>query len=236
MKNSYVCATISGGLDWHDIRTWSEFLTEDRKFEITDITKAISAHVWHALDSMRITSGNAADTITLADIPSMESVTDCIANKKAFRVTSKDGYELEAVWNPEKNVLEQYYYGGQMSYETIYETKEILPENVIYIASQNFLCPAKGIPSATRFYKEPFTDLESARTELRRIQASIQEIGMSRPELIIADKTKICNTDWYKCNTRVIDILSKHPELDDESYFRILVEQHLEALKARTAA
>lgn len=238
VENTYVSVNICGGLDWHDIKTWSNFLQENGKFELTDAIKAIAKHVYKELKNMYISSSDSENKTVLENIPSLEEVTECIRNRKTFSVTSEDGLELEASWNPEENQLTQGFCSGQVSYYITYDILEIAPENVIYIASENFLCPMKGVPSVGRFYKAPFISLEDAQKECERIQAAIKERNDKnvQPELVIADKTVISETDWYKYNMQVIDLLAEHPELDNADNFKLQVQYHLEKLKEKIAA
>lgn len=237
-KNTYVRVTTSGGLDWHDISTWSNFLKEGGKFEIKNVFEVIAKHVYEELQKMHISTSNPESKTVLESIPSLEEVTEYICDKKTFKVTSKDGYELEAYWDPVENTLNQYFYAGQVSYHVYYDIKEIAPENLIYIAIENFLCPMKGISSVERFYKAPFTNLEDAQKECERIRAAIKERVDDRvqSEPIIADCNVITKTDWYKYNMQVIDILAAHPEIDNEENFKVLVQPHLDALKEKLAA
>lgn len=231
--NTYICATINGGLDWHDIKQWSEFLQENGMFEIKDTVKTIANHVFEELQKMEIITENPDTKTVLANIPSLEEIAEHICKKEAFTVESPDGFELNACWDPEKNALNQYFYAGQVCYDICYDVKEIEPENVIYIAGENYLCPEKGIPSVERFYKKPFTDLEDARAECNRIQTAIKGRNAEnvQPGLVIADKTKICKTEWFIYNMQAIELLENHPELDTEDNFHIFVQAHLEKLK-----
>lgn len=238
VKNTYVSVNTYGGLDWHDISTWSNFLQEGGRFEIKDVFGTIAKHVYRELKKMRISSSNSEQATVLANIPSLKEITKCIRRKRTFTVTSEDGFELEACWNPKENTLWQYYYAGQISYSVSYDIKRIAPKNLIYIAAENFLRPMKGIPSVIRFYKTPFTSLKDAQKECGRIQTEIKrrDTESVRPELIIADKTKINKTEWYKYNMQVIKILAEHPELDNDCNFELTVTRHLEKLKEKIVA
>lgn len=238
VKNTYVSVNTYGGLDWHDISTWSSFLQEDGRFELKDAFKAIAKHVYKELKNMSSSSSNSEDKIVLENIPSLKEITSCIRNKIAFTVTSSDGYELEAFWKPEENQLVQDFYAGQVSYCVSYDIIEIEPKNRIYIAAENFLHPMKGISSVERFYKAPFTHLEDAQKECERIQTAIKKRNDEnvQPELIIADKTVISETGWYKRNMQVIDLLEEHPELDNDCNFELMAECHLEKIKEKIAA
>lgn len=238
VKNTYVCVNTYGGLDWHDTSTWSSCLQEDGRFELKDASKSIAKHVYGELTSMCISSSDSEKKTALEDIPTLKEITKCICSKAAFTITSSDGYELEAFWNPKENQLIQNFYAGQVSYCVSYNIMEIEPENLIYIAAENFMCPMKGVPSVERFYKAPFTRLEDAQKECKRIQTAIKKRNDEnvQPELIITDKTIISETDWYKCNMQVINTLKEHPELDNADNFELPVQYHLERLKEKIAA
>lgn len=236
MKNTYVSVNTYGGMDWHDTKTWSKFLTENNRFELTNPMKAIAKHVYKELQDMYTSctqNGKTTKTV-LNNIPSLDEIAKHIAEKESFSVTSKDGYELEAYWNPEENQLTMDYFAGQVSYDIAYEIMEIESDNLIYIAAQNFLCPMKGVPSVTRFYTKPFDNLADAQKECERIQASIDSDNV-RAELILADKTVMCNTEWYKSNNHVIELLKAHPELNTPENFKLLVKEHAKALEQKIA-
>lgn len=228
--NTYVNVTACGGIDWHDYRTTETFLQENGKYEIQDAEGVIAGHIHQELSDMVIDTQHNGKT-RLRDIPDTETIKAYIQNKEPFTVTSENG-DLEASWHPEKSKLIQYYMFGQVTYDLDYGIKNIAPEDVIYFAVENFLAISKGIPSIQRFYRKPFTDLETARTALKELRTHDGRCpnGIVK-ELLIADRNEITQTDWYKFNMQVIDILTAHPELDTEDNFECNVIAHIEKLE-----
>lgn len=238
MKNTYIRRTVTGGLDWHDISSESEFLKETGAFEIKDVAKTIAKDVYEHLRTMRISTENPGSVTVLANIPSLEEITKNIRDKKEFTVASADGFELLACWKPENNALQQFFYAGQVTYDVEYGIREIEQKNVVYVAIENYLTPMKGIPSIERFYHGPFTDIDDAKREFDRIQKYINARGTEgvRPELLIIDKQKIRRTEWFRYNRQVIRLLEENPQLDTADNFRIQVQAHLETIKEKLAS
>ena len=242
MMNTYINTSSYGGMDWHDCRTIDSFLKENGKYEITDIDAAIAKEVHKELCNMTVSTEykDRTETLSLANVPSLETVTEYIRNNQEFTVTSDDDKEcpeLEASWNPEKKKLYQYYMHGQISYDLSFDIYSINADDVIYIVSENFLAPMKGVDTVQRFYQKPFTNIEDAKKALKAMQVREDySVNGVVKELLIFDKNKISSTDWYKCNMQVIDIMEAHPELDNEENFMILVQPHIDVLKEKIAA
>lgn len=225
-----------GGFDWHDQTMTSRYLTENGNPDIKHPSKVIAAHLHKTLVDMEISSKAQDGTETrtkLENIPSVSEIETYITNGKSFTVSSEDGYELEAVWRPEKNQLDQYFMAGQVWYDTTYTVENIADENVWYFVTESFLCPEKGVPCVNRFYQRPFTNMAEARKamdELKLHEELASDKGIVK-EMLILDKTTITERDWYKTNMEVVEFLENHPELDTAENFRMYVAAHLEHLK-----
>lgn len=234
MKNlTFINVSTYGGMDWHDCKITNEQLKENGAYAITNPTKVITEHLYKELCKVYTEEENIR-TI-LENIPSIQTIENCIENKKNFSATSSDGMTIEVVWNAEENTLYEYYYGGQVFVKLTYEVSTIKENNILYFVTENFLCPAKGVPTVSRFYHMPYTTEKEAEQALadftlHRLLINQQSVA----ELVILDKQKTEKTEWYKVNTEIISLLETHPELNTDKLFCIYANEHLDNIKHAT--
>lgn len=249
-KLVFINAETYGGFDWHDSYSTNEFLKNDQgEYAITStddknkdatVLATIAKHMHQSLQEVGFDSqysdsnGNIIRTVHvgLINIPSVEEIIQHLTNRTIFKCVSSldDIAEIETEVNPEDYTLNSYYSGGSF-YSTHYTAYEIEPEDILYIAIENFHVPTKGVPAVERFYKMPFVELKDAEDALQNmiLHEDLCYHGCSK-ELIIIDKNNIPDNPWYKSNVDVINFLKEHPEADNKDNFRIFAEAHLKTL------
>lgn len=111
--------------------------------------------------------------------------------------------------------------------------REIDDENVRYLGCENFL--PKDIPSALRFYHEPFVNLEEFMKYFEVMNLHQKEDdghvwAESVKEMLIIDISICEKSEWFKDNMQVIKMIENHPELGNPELFRMQEGYHLLAM------
>ncbi|MEH2932123.1 hypothetical protein VSQ48_19915 [Candidatus Ventrimonas sp. KK005] len=140
------------------------------------------------------------------------------------------GEVYDGRWSEQADVfgykVSESYAFGQVFYETEYRVMDIAKERVCYIPEEQFYAVYKGAPLIERFYHEPFDRYEEAVLFMASIE---KHDPKSELVILVHDRLKIVETEWYKENMKVVEELRLHPEKKD--VFLIPVKDHLRELK-----
>lgn len=222
-------AVTVGGLDWHDIKKMEEYLTVNGGYNIPeektvetiykDIVAAYDVPIpFTAACVMYVYNNKEASCKFQDDI-------EGTGYQLYWRVVDEDTYEKVLVFNC-------WYGGGQVDYKTIYHIGDIPDEEVVYMVVENFLCPAKGVPSVQRMYREPFTDLTEAREYMESLPIAGKDKSMygSRKELIVTSLGLI-NQKWLEEQRKANALMKKCGQSNQSDDFCIFTEADIERLK-----
>lgn len=214
-----IAATTHGGMDWHDIRTTTQFLKEkfknDYNIASENINTVIANDVFKSMKGMftSVTSFKDETTVTkkLENIPTFEEILKAVEKKETLEVHSNPDkteygeiYELTFTLKEKDGVIHVYqeYMYGQFSFDTDYVVYDIPDEKVGYIVAENFLCPMKGVPSISRFYHEAYDNLAEAKLAMKKMK--LHKDYDSVKEMYIANMDEMREREWYKKNINAI--------------------------------
>ncbi len=222
----YIKKSLYGGLNYKDAKEVISQLEWDGRFDVP---------------------ADAVEACILSDImvrfpqADKEKIRDALeGNRKyKFHIPSTNDGIVASPDEPEERwpnwveisgyqVSEQYLF-GQVFYETAYDVEDITEENVCYIPREQFYAMFKGIPLIERFYHEPFSRYDEAVAFLESME---KHDPKSEVVILVHDRSKIMETDWYKANMKVVEELRSHPEKKDR--FAIPVSVHLGLLGIKT--
>lgn len=222
----YIKKFLYGGLDYHDAKEVISQLEWDGRFDVPadSVEACILADVmvrFPQADKGKIKDALEGNGTYKFPIPSTDDGT----------VASPD--EPEEQWPDWAEIsghkVSEHYACGQVFYETEYDVKNIAEENVCYIPSEQFYAIYKGIPLIERFYHEPFSQYDEA---VKFMESMEKHDLRSEVVILVHDRPKIMETDWYKANMKVVEELRSHPEKKDR--FAIPVSVHLGMLGIKT--
>ncbi len=247
-----------GGIDWHDSKETTTYIKENGSYDISDPEKTIEEEVVKAFKEFcnrEINDLQRAERKPENPIPDIIPSEDEI--RKAVRevrviVAGFDGdtyeldgeerkyYETALTYIPAEREIVYEYLGGQITQHVWFVVHDIPDENVRYLATENFLCPNKGIPSVSRFYSLPVKTQEEAEKQLEELQLHDRNKDVwakSVKELAIIDVDVTPNTTWYALNIQAIraeeslkETLERY-NLPMEIPFRMYAKVHIEALE-----
>lgn len=169
------------------------------------------------VDSGKIQGALKGEGMYKFHLPSTED--DTVASQDESEEPWPDWAEISG------HKVSEYYAFGQGFYETEYTVEDIAKENVCYIPEEQFYAMYKRFPLIERFYHEPFSRYDEAVTFLESMK---KHDPKSEVVILVHDRPKIMETDWYKANMKVVEELRSHPEKKDR--FAILVSVHLKKL------
>ncbi len=260
-----------GGIDWHDSSDSTNYLKENDSFNITNTEKVIEDAIvkrfkefynWIDTDP----NGNNKNN-TVPDIrPSEEDIRAAIRNKQNIAakfngMTYNDDPSDPKVWYDceirylaktdeypsDVHRIKEIFACGQFEYTYWFVEKEIPDENVRFLATENFPCPSKGVPSISRFYSFPVKTQTEAEKQLEELQLHMPDGDNvwvePNKELIIFDVDITSNTMWYAlniqaiCLTKELEKMKKEYNLTLDMPFKMYTAHHIEMLeKAKTQA
>lgn len=219
-----------GGMDWHDCCETTDFLEENGSFSIVNPDTVIAKHLYRLMTEIQSDTFEKdvlTKSVRLQNIPSYDEVYKAVRDGKEIYLTSPeetDQYgtacELDFRY---KNKKVTYCYGfGQVNYSGEYITEIIPDDKVQYLVVENFLAPTKGVPSVQRFYHKPYeTEAEAKKAKESFV---LHESHGSRVEILVSDKDKDAEKEWYKKNLQAIELAEKYPAVP----FRIFIKAQLD--------
>lgn len=212
-----------GGVDYHDAkeRIWQLKWNDQLDIPEDEVKACILADLMERFpyaDRERIQAALREEEAYSFPIPVMED------GKLIY------GQEYEGWWPEQADIfgyrVSESYSFGQVFYETEYRVTDIAKEHVCYIPEEQFYAVYKGEPIIERFYHEPFERYEEAVLFMDSIEKHDLK---SELVILVHDRLKIVETEWYKENMRVVEELRLHPEKKD--VFFIPVQVHLRELR-----
>lgn len=214
------------GCDWHDTEKTSCCLKEEGSYFVKHPLQVIADDIVANLDRIGGYTTHVSEIVdALATFTKMK-FTSCEDEKpdavlESLNRDDPDGYtpcyDTYSLW-----FIDQY------SVEYVYTVQWAQKDELCYFAYENFLCPHKGMPTCQRLYTPLRASLAEAEEDFENLK--LHDKYRSVKELGITSKNYI-NHEWLKDNLYAADILKKHPELDTDQYFEILIDSHLESLK-----
>lgn len=254
---TFVYISTYAGIDWHDCRTTHEYLKQNGSYEITDVDSVIIDFIKRERNRLIKYFEKENKVYYFA---SNKKIEYAVKNKKKLSVirgdknsyTDTDGkrftyYETELDLKvSDKGDLDLVYsaWGGQFT-ATHYICIDVIDDkNVRYIASENFLCPNKGVPSVQRFYHKPFESFTEFKSYFDNMKLhSIDKTNVwaeSEKEMLVIDIEKYEVFDeekqspnlWFSDNMEAIELTDKLRSSGiKEIPFKMYVNQHLENLR-----
>lgn len=222
----YIKKFLYGGLDYHDAKEVISQLEWDGRFDVPAdavevcILTDVMVRFPHT-DKEKIKNALEGNGKYKFPIPSTNDGTVATPDEPEERWP--DWAEISG------HKVSEYYAFGQVFYETEYTVEDIAKENVCYIPEEQFYAMYKGVPLIERFYHEPFSRYDEAVIFMKSMKRHALK---SEAFILVHDRTKIMETDWYKANMRVVEELRAHPEKKDR--FAIPVSVHLGMLGIKT--
>lgn len=236
MKTIYY--TEYGGIDWHDCCETSDFLKENNQYDIKNEDLAIATHLFDLMSGLKESTSQHGKIISevklcLQQFTSVEAVLKAIQNNEKISLYSpkdEDGYCcIDFFYNPEPKTVSYSFAYGQVSYNGRYLSVDIPDEDVVYIVTENFLAPTKGIPSVSRFYHEPYNIQEEAEKALQEIK--LHDNYRSKKELIILNKNNLLDNEWFALNMKAIELVQKNNLNWYDENFVVFTKAHIEKLE-----
>ncbi len=248
MKKTFINIETYSGMDWHDKKARSKYLSENGSYEITNPDKVILDYVISFFDSLR------NDDEEFDILPSTKEIEEAIKeNKKVAAYQGKytfideeDGektyYHASVEYIPDRKEIHCEYACGQITHNEWINVIEIEESDVRYIVAENFLCPNKGVPSIERFYDYPVKTQEEAQNLFKKMKLHKRDNenvwANSAKEILILDVNNMLSSLWYAENITAIketEFITKqnndYPDVKTEIPFRMDVESHIEALR-----
>lgn len=212
-----------GGFDYHDAKEIIKQLKWKGIFDVPEeeVKACIFADIMECFpyaDGERVQAALREEKAYLFPIPTMED----------GKLTYSE--EIDGHWADEVQILgykvSEYYAFGQVFYETEYAVEDIAKENVCYIPEEQFYAVYKGAPIISRCYHEPFERYAEAALFLDSME---KHDPKSELVILVHDRLKIMESEWYKQNIKVVEELRLHPE--KREVFLIQVNDHLSELE-----
>ena len=212
-----------GGVDYHDAKERAWQLKWDDNYDVPE-DKVKDCVFADLMERFPYADGERIQ----AALRGEETYSFPIATMKDGKLIY--GEEYEGRWSDQADIfgykVSETYAFGQVFYEMEYTVENLAKENVCYIPEEQFYAVYKGAPIIARFYHEFFDQYEEAAVFLDSMEKHDPE---SELVILVHDRFKIVETDWYKENMRVVEELRLHPEKKD--VFFIPVQVHLRELR-----
>lgn len=231
----YVKKFVYGGFDWHDCAQYTVQLSENGNYDVQDSKKLIVTDILtkfpyleekmvrdaieeeHCYEFAIKEAINENGKITYNDCPSEQ-----------FEDTTY--YENSGIINGAEMKVSESYVWGQINYVTTYETEEIDEARIIYLVTEQFLCPTKGVPLIERFYHKPFRNIKDAAEFWEKMP--LHPAANSRKEILIFDQ-KISEKEWFKLNMAAILLMEQNGQSAYDASFVKSVTLHIENLNKK---
>lgn len=223
---SYINVNYYGGLDWHDIYSYTEQVSFENEYEIPE---------------EKILEAITEDIFKYYPFVPKEKILDSLINKTEFQIPlNEDGSDIglekefcenEFIFNGEKKQITLNYFFGQVSYNISYSVYELDKNDICYLISENFLCPTKGTPLVERMYQDVFIDKELAEKCFNDLQVHNLEPLRTEKTLNIQSLSRIKETDFYKENMKANQLMKNKKQTPFDESFRIFVESHIKELE-----
>lgn len=125
---------------------------------------------------------------------------------------------------------------------THFAEEELDDEDVCYTVTEIFDGAFDYFPFVRRMYSDIFDTLEDAEDFLEELKFYISQkndyagnyclLCTSYTDIMLESKKDIINSDWYKLQMKVVNLLKeKNLDIYDSRYYHILVQEHIENLK-----
>lgn len=217
-----------------------QFAETNQYFDLETDANPIPVIAEHIVNDMTTsyleTMTASTTTITrLKDIPSVPELTVLLSglssDSQLTWESDDDKQTIRATIHMENDTVLYEMVIGSCSYETTYAVNNIPDGKVVIMVIENKFNVTPNRTNATNLLHKPFTNLAEAKAFAK----SCKPANNACIETIVTDMEHIDAT-WLAIQTEILDILSKHPELQSPEFYHPMGTVRLEKLKEALSA
>ena len=234
----YIKEIRTGGVDWHDIHTIFKQLAYKENYNIDEenVEETIANRIVEIFpyivkqDLLEAMKNKSKITGDIKEVFEQNGKISYIESSYYFENGKKD---YEDSWKFDGKDLKFYedYYFGQISYTTTFKIKDIKDQNKVYIVTEDFLCPTKGVDVVERLYHDVFTDEEEALEYFNNLEIHTKEDYNAEKVFLIASKNDICNCKWYENQIEAMELMKQKNQTHLDDSFSIFTDNHISTLQ-----